>query len=393
MIGQKFKYFVAVLKRENRRLIKDPIYWFTALVLPMVSLLFFVACFWNGVARELPVAVVDEDKTPLSRKLVSMIDATPCVHVAYEPSDMLEARDMIYEGKVYAVVQIVNNFEKNVMGGGQARVVLHNSGANISTNGLISKDVQTATLTMSTGIQLNVLQAKGLTARQAFAQAMPVRFDKHILTNPYLSYAYFIAPAFMSMMIFLFTILLSIYTIGSEIKNATCEDWLESAGGSILTAVFGKYTMVILIMTIYNIINFFLMFIFMGVPANGNFWYFLLCTIVYLSAYQCIGMFVVTATCNLRLSLSLCGGYSVMAFTFSGLAFPSLAFPDIINVAKYLFPFTYYVQIAIDQTMRGAPIAYSFNMLAGLVVFQLLAVFSFKKLDRVCRNKKYWGRI
>ena len=85
------------------------------------------------------------------------------------------------------------------------------SGVNILTNGLITKDLQTTVTTFGVGIQLQILMKQGLTEAQAMSQAMPVRFDKHVLFNPYTNYGYYLSPSFMPMMIMIFTVLATVF--------------------------------------------------------------------------------------------------------------------------------------------------------------------------------------
>ena len=182
----------AVFIREWRRIRRNGTYLSMLFVLPFVTFLFFALFFEKGVAENLPIAVLDEDHSKLSRTLVSMVDETPSAVVAYEIQDMNEGEQLIREGKVYAVLQIPSRFEKSIMGNGQTHVELYNSGANISVNSLLAKDIQTAVTSFTVGVELQVLQSQGLTASQAMAQAMPIRFTKHVLFNPYINYGYYV---------------------------------------------------------------------------------------------------------------------------------------------------------------------------------------------------------
>lgn len=81
----------AVLRRELVRLTHQPMYFVLMLVLPVVSFAFFALLFNKGVARDIPIAVLDDDHTSLSRKVTQMIDATPTALVAYEIQDRTKA--------------------------------------------------------------------------------------------------------------------------------------------------------------------------------------------------------------------------------------------------------------------------------------------------------------
>ncbi len=96
---------------------------------------------------------------------------------------------------------------------------------------------------------------------------------------------------------------------------------------------------------------------------------------------------------NLRLALSLGGGYSVLAFTFSGLTFPIMAmWPAMRGVSRF-FPFTYYTDVFVDQALRGAPVRCSLPDMGCMALFIVLPFLCLPRLRRICTDKKFWGRL
>lgn len=87
-------------------------------------------------------------------------------------------------------------------------------------NGLLSKDIQTAVTTFTAGVQLQILMKQGLTERQAMAQLMPVRFDRHVLFNPHINYGYYLSPSFLPMMLMIFTVMITVFAIGTSSRTA-----------------------------------------------------------------------------------------------------------------------------------------------------------------------------
>lgn len=73
----------AVMRRETGRITRQPMYFVLMIVLPVVSFAFFALLFNQGAIRNIPIAVLDQDNTTLSRKAVQMIDDTPTAMVAY----------------------------------------------------------------------------------------------------------------------------------------------------------------------------------------------------------------------------------------------------------------------------------------------------------------------
>ncbi len=68
---------------RDGRITRQPMYFVLMIVLPVVSFAFFALLFNQGAIRDIPIAVLDQDHTTLSRKAVQMIDDTPTAMVAY----------------------------------------------------------------------------------------------------------------------------------------------------------------------------------------------------------------------------------------------------------------------------------------------------------------------
>ena len=137
--------------------------------------LFFAIFFSQDVVGALPIAIVDEDNTSLSRKVTAMIRATPQTSLVKEMPDMATARNSVLQGKVVAVVEIPKGFSKAILSGQRANVMFYDSGANISTNSLAAKGIQTALTTFGVGVSLQRAEMQGVAPDKAMAQAMPIR--------------------------------------------------------------------------------------------------------------------------------------------------------------------------------------------------------------------------
>ncbi len=383
----------AVLQRELVRMTHQPIYLTLMLVLPLLSFAFFALLFNQGVARNIPIAILDEDHTTFLTKVAQMIDDTPTAMVAYDIQDIDEGERLMREGRVMAIVQIPAFFEKCILSNTQTHIENYVSGTNITVNGLLSKDIQTAVTTFSAGIQLQLLTKQGLTERQAMAQLMPVRFDRHVLFNPYINYGYYLAPSFLPMMLLIFVVLTTVFSIGTELKNASAREWLRTADDSVGAALLGKTLPVTVGMFLLSLAMFVIIFKVVGTPLNGSLAIILTGTLLFIMSYQAISVLIVSLLANLRLSLSIGGGYSVLAFTFSGLTFPIMAMWEPMQWLSRLFPFTYYTDLFVDQMLRGAPVVCSLPDLGWMSLFVVLPLLCLPRLKRVCTEQKFWGRL
>ena len=289
----------AVMRRETGRITRQPMYFVLMIVLPVVSFAFFALLFNQGAIRNIPIAVLDQDNTTLSRKAVQMIDDTPTAMVAYGIQGMDEGERLMREGRIMAIVQIPAFFEKNILSNSQTRLENYVSGTNITVNGLLSKDIQTAVTTFTAGIQLQVLMKQGLTQRQAMAQLMPVRFDKHVLFNPHINYGYYLSPSFMPMMLMIFVVMVTVFAIGTELKHATAREWLGTGNGSVAAALAGKVLPITAVMFLISLVMLVINFKIVGTPLNGSLAVILAGTLLFILSYQSISVLIVSLLSNL----------------------------------------------------------------------------------------------
>ena len=322
-----------------------------------------------------------------------MVDATPGAAIRHEVQSADEGHLLIRRGEVYALLIIPEGFERSLLGGGGAKVVFYNSGANLTTNGVLESAVQSAVQTLSVGTQLELLTSQGLASDEAMAMAQPVAFDVHSLFNPWLDYAAYLAPTFMMLALLIFAVLDTVYAIGSELKEGSAREWLAAAEGSMWSALVGKLALPTAAIMGWCGVAFFVLFVLLGVPMNGGFWMLLLATAIFVVSYQAVGVAFVALFDNMRLALSVGGGYSVLSFSFSGVTFPSIAMYAPIRLVGNLFPFTFYMRSYVDLAVRGVPVGYVLEDVAAMLLFWLLPLPLLPKLKRICEDERYWYKI
>ena len=383
---------ISTFKYEVVEIVKNRIYLATLVVLPSVTLLFFGIMFYGGTITNLPIVVVDNDHSPTSRQLLKMVAATRGVEIAHYTSSTIEAEDMIRRSDAYALIFIPEGLERNVYSGTATNIECYISGTNLSASGIIENEIENSVRTFSSGIELSKLTALGVNQHNVIQEVMPINFLTHTISNPYINYGYYLAPIFMFMALAIFTTLLTTYSVGRELYYATAPRWLAQADNNLIAAIIGKVAPTTLMMTLFSQIALFIIFVVMGMECAGSYVFLSIGAIIFILAYQSIALFITTITSNMRLALSLGGGYAVMAFTFSGITFPTMAMFKAIQPITGLFPMTWFTEIFIDQAMRGAPTKYSLAPLMTLSLFLFLNLFIGKRLKRISQDHSYWSR-
>ena len=97
--GRSFFRFVKdVAMRECRIIYHSPIYWLCMIVLPLTVLIFFTTMMNEGQPTRLPIAIVDNDHSTLSRTLIRRLDAFQSTEIVAQYDNVNEASKAMREG-------------------------------------------------------------------------------------------------------------------------------------------------------------------------------------------------------------------------------------------------------------------------------------------------------
>jgi ABC-2 type transport system permease protein len=99
---------------------------FILLVLaPWVYGLYYPQPFLNQILRKIPIAVVDNDLSELSRSIIQTLDASGAVSVAVQAETLAAARAALDRGDAFAVVGIPPETERDVLKGTTVHVPIY----------------------------------------------------------------------------------------------------------------------------------------------------------------------------------------------------------------------------------------------------------------------------
>jgi len=383
----------AVLIRELKRMASRSIYWWMLFILPLFTFFLFTSMFNDGKAEGYAIAIFDADNSVISRQIIRWIDATPEVEVSRYVSSLEEGKRLIEKSKVRAVLKIPKGTENGIYRGDAEPINLFYSNANLSAGSGVSVAVLKVVKTISAGINLQ----KRLANKEMFAQAMyniqPIKIESHALYNPYINYQYFLATALLPVMLLMFILSSTIFAIGTELKYSTAQDWYKLSSESIIVALTGKllpYTVIFIIEAFFmNTI----LFRFIGAPMHGSYFVLFVATVFFVLAYQAVGVFLISLLPNMRLSLSIGAAYSSLAFSFAGLTYPSIAMDKPLFYFSQIFPYTHYLQLFINETLKGLELKYSLIYFIALGIFISLPFFLIARLRAFLTKEKYWGGL
>lgn len=392
MCKSNFAWYSATLMREIDRWRQSKVLVFYTLIAPVLIFLLVGWMFSAATIRDLDISVVDMDHSLLSRQISRMIDATPVVNVSSKPESVYEARQLLEKGKTEAIVVIPSDTEKSILRGQSAPLSLYLNNVNLVKSGVIKTGVYKALATISGGIRWTVYQKTGKTDYQALQMAQPIKIESHAMYNPFGNYGYFLGLGLLPVMLTVFVFMGTTYAIGIELKEATARQWTSVAGGNPFIAISAKLAWYLILFLLQALVMNVTMFKSIGAPFNGSWLVLIVSEALLIIAYQSMALLVLWATSNMRLALSLGSAYTMMALSFSGLTFPTMAMPVVAKIFSFVFPFTSWLKIFLEESLRNTnPHTVAVGLLS-LIIYPVIGLFVRYFYKSRLLLPQYWSR-
>lgn len=371
----KMKPSLRIAKREIALLFNSKSTFIFAVILPFVSILFFNTLLSEGVARNLPVAVVDLDHSSISRNVISQLNAAPEIEVGFFPISQQKGEELVRLGKVYGVITIPQNFETNLKSGKQVSVINQYNSNLLLPGGLEYKAFRKVIGTISAGVNIEKQRKKGISMQQAMVNYQPIVANNNVLSNPYTNYSYYLNTGFLAMFFQIFVMLTTIYCFGADLKYSKGNKLLSITKGNLLAVIVGKVLPYTVWFLLVGIIMLFSMYVWQDFPFFGSKITVLAGLLLLILANQSFALFFVAMSNSFREALTIGSGFAAVSLSFSGITFPIFGMPKVLQWLSQIFPFTHFFELLLDQSQRGFPVFYSFKAIVILVILCISPLF------------------
>ncbi|MGV8947553.1 MAG: ABC transporter permease [Lutibacter sp.] len=371
----KMRPSLRIAKREIALLFNSKSTFIFAVILPFVSILFFNTLLSEGVARNLPVAVVDLDHSSISRNVISQLNAAPEIEVGFFPISQQKGEELVRLGKVYGVITIPQNFGANLKSGKQVSVINQYNSNLLLPGGLEYKAFRKVIGTISAGVNIEKQRKQGISMQQAIVNYQPIVANNNVLSNPYTNYSYYLNTGFLAMFFQIFVMLTTIYCFGADLKYSKGNKLLSITNGSLLAVIAGKVLPYTVWFLLVGIVMLFSMYVWQDFPFFGSKITVLAGLILLILANQSFALFFVAFSNSFREALTIGSGFAAVSLSFSGITFPIFGMPQVLQWLSQIFPFTHFFELLLDQSQRGFPVFYSFKSIVILVVLCISPLF------------------
>ncbi len=389
LFGEREQRVWAVMKREWRILTLRPLYVFCMIIAPLFCNLFFTSMMRDGLPHDLPAGVVDMDRSLLSRTLQRNLDAFAQTGVSANYPTVKEAREAVQRGETYGYFYIPENFSQDLQAFRQPRVSFYSNYSYLIAGSLLFRDMKTMSELMSGAAARNQLYARGASERQAMAYLQPIVIQSRALNNPWLNYSIYLSNLLLPGILSLLILMVTVASIGMEIKYASVEEWLHLSGDSLSVALVGKLLPHTFIFTLMGVFYNVYLYYYLDFPCHSGIFPMLVATFCLVLASQSLGVLMIGVFPSLRLGLSFASLWGVLSLSIAGFSFPVIAMPEAIQVASVLFPLRHYYLLYVAQALNGYSMAFGWTSYLALLLFMLLPFIIAPRLHRALYHYKY----
>jgi ABC-2 type transport system permease protein len=363
---------LAIARKEWIQLRRDTRSMILAFVLPLFLLLFFgYAITWD--VNDIPVAVLDQDRTRESRELVEALVASGYFTVVEHLESAAEVDDRLVTGSVQGVLTIPPGYSSDLAAPGRAaelQLLLDGSDANTATIALNYADA--------------IVTRHGVRVALAGRRAQPaIGLESRTWYNPNLESRHMIVPGLIAVIMSIIAAMLTALTIAREWERGTMEQ-LAATPVSRLEVVLGKLLPYLGIGLFDVAVTVAAGLVIFGTPLNGSVVLLALLTLLFLTGALGLGMFISAAVKSqvLATQIAMVATY-LPAVLLSGFMFDIASMPAVLRVVTYLIPARYYVTVTRGIFLKGVGASVLWPqatlMLLYAVIGLALATRAFKK--------------
>lgn len=186
---------------------------------PVFLTLLFAGVYSHTYIEDIPVAVLDDDNSSISRSIVYEFDNHERFYVKHYAESTQELKHLIDSREVQMGIYIPYDFSKDLNSLKPTEVMVMVDGTNIVTGNNSYAAAASIIQTIAAGTQVKLLQAKGVVPQQAFNMAMVFHFTDRMLYDPKLTYMNYLILGFVA--VFLQQVMLS--SVGISVIKKGCD--------------------------------------------------------------------------------------------------------------------------------------------------------------------------
>lgn len=349
----------ALLRKEMISIRRNPLVMRVVFMLPLMTMLVIPLVATMDV-KHVGVAVVDNDHSQLSRRMISDIGSAETLQVAKVCDTFEEGLQSIESGRSDVVLTIPRDYEKRLLKGESPQADIQANGVNATKGTLGAQYVaQSVAMTLSQYMQ-------------AYGRDMSLS-DISILNkyNPTLNFRNYMIPALIVILLIIICGFLPTLNLVGEKESGTIEAMNVTPVGKftfVLSKLIPYWVVGLIVVTIGMLIGWAVY----GLRPIGSVLGFYLAAILFSLVMSGFGVTVANRSATMMQAIFVMFAVIMIFQLMSGLFTPIASMPGWSQIIAYFIPPRYFIEIMRALYLRGTPMSELLPQYAALAAFAVL---------------------
>ncbi len=342
----------AIALKDVRQFVRDRTLLFFILLLPVLQLVLLAHATATGI-RNIPIAVIDDDRSRQSRALIALLDASERFRVTFYPQTMVEAERALERGEIFAVLSIPRG----------TAAALHRTTEPATIPLTIDATSSIAARVIESGAQ-QVLQR--FVQQQADVGRVGIDVNSVMLYNPSMEGRPHTISAQLGFINYQITLGVAALGLAREREIGTLEQLLVTPirrvelliGKAIPPALIGILNFLVLTLIIRHGFN---------IPIRGAFGFLLLGSLIFVLVEVTWGIMISSLAGTQQQAILLVFMQAMIDVAFSGYLVPVRDMPGLFRFLAQFVPLNYYLIFVRSVILKGAGIMDMWSQLVTLI--------------------------
>jgi ABC-2 type transport system permease protein len=331
----------AMLVKEFIQLKRDRVSFAMIIMIPLVQLMLFGYAI-NTTPRNLPTAVLMQERTDLSRSILAALENTKYFRITQLPHSEAEVDQLLASGTVLFAVEIPANFERSVRRGDKPAMLV----------------IADATDPVASGTALSALSEVLRTALSHDRDVpnnptMPFEIRTHARYNPAAVTQLNIVPGLVGTILTMTMLIFTALSVTREIERGTMESLL-SMPISPVEIMLGKIVPYILVGFVQAALIISIGVLLFGVPVIGSLAVLAALSTLFIATNLSIGYTFSTVAQNQLQAMQMSMMFFLPNILLSGFLFPFAGMPVWAQYIGEALPLTHFLRIVRAIMLKGS---------------------------------------
>jgi len=356
------KTILHIIRKEFIQTFRDKRMLAPIFIAPILQLILFGFAVTTDI-KNISMAVLDFDRTPESRSLVSSFSQSAYFKLDFQLNSYKEIDNLIQKGKIQAAVIIPEKFENDLkkMKKTSLQVIVDGTDANTATIiiGYISKLIG----------EYSEIVFTEMISRKPSGIPIP---QPRVWYNPDLRSSVYMVPGVICLILLLTTLILTSMAITKEREIGTLEQlivspikpWELILGKTIPFVLVGLLDVVLIIIAGKLIFD---------LPIRGSLLFLFGVCFIFILTTLSLGLFISTISRTQQQAMMTAIFFMMPAMLLSGIFSPVESMPKIIQYITILNPLKYFAKAVRGILLKGNDFSILWPQVLVLVIFGIAA--------------------